>query len=259
MIDGIYLSAAGALIQQTRHDVASNNVANVNTTGFKKQLALYESRPPEAIMRGLRTGDWTASGGALLTRTVTDFSEGAFKQTTNPLDLAVKGEGFFAVNDGKNTLYTRAGNFSIDAEGYLVTANEKYRVLNDAGNPISVRGGEVEINREGFVFVSNGDTAEERGRIGLFTFDEVEAGGLDVSQVFEHAGESLYRYNGENARVAEGQIAQGFLEQSTVSIVEELVNMIKGYRAYEANMMALRNQDSTLQRAVTQVGRVAAQ
>ena len=76
MIDGIYISAAGALIQQARHDIAANNVANVNTAGFKKQLALLESRPPEALIQGLRSGDWSAGGGLFIDRTVTDFTEG---------------------------------------------------------------------------------------------------------------------------------------------------------------------------------------
>ncbi len=259
MIDGIFISAAGALIQQARHDIAANNVANVNTVGFKRQLALLESRPPEALIQGLRAGDWSAGGGLFFCRTVTDFAEGTLEHTGNPLDVAVKGKGFFAVSDGENTFYSRAGNFSIDPDGFLVTANGRYRVLSDAGQPIIVRGGDVEISRDGAVSVSRGDTVEERGVIGLVTFDEVEAGGPDVSKVFEHVGESLYRYHGKLAREGEGVIAQGFLEQSTVNIVEELVNMIKGFRAYEANMMALRNQDATLQRSVTQVGRVAQQ
>ncbi|MFH1550879.1 MAG: flagellar hook-basal body protein [Planctomycetota bacterium] len=259
MIDGIFISAAGALIQQARHDIAANNVANVNTVGFKKQLALLESRPPEALIQGLRSGDWSAGGGLFFGQTVTDFAEGALEHTGNSLDVAVKGKGFFAVSDGENTFYTRAGNFSIDPDGFLVTTNGKYRVLNDAGQPINVRGGEVEISRDGSVFVSQGDTVEGRGVIGVVTFDEVEAGGTDVSKVFEHVGESLYRYHGKLAREGEGTIAQGFLEQSTVSVVEELVSMMEGFRAYEANMMALRNQDATLQRAVTQVGKVSQQ
>jgi flagellar hook-basal body protein len=117
MIDGIYISAAGALMQQTRHDITANNVANVNTVGFKKQIALLESRPPEAIIQGLRTGEWSAGGGLFVDQTVTDFTDGALEHTGNDLDLAINGKGFFAVSDGKNTLYTRAGNFTIDDEG----------------------------------------------------------------------------------------------------------------------------------------------
>ncbi len=259
MIDGIYISAAGALIEQARHDITANNVANVNTIGFKKQMALLDLRRPEAVVQSFGTGQWCAGGGLFINRTVTDFSEGPIERTNNPLDLAVNGQGFFAVSNGEEPLYTRAGDFAMDADGYLTTAGGEYRVLDENGKFINISGGVVEVGRDGHIYVSNGREVEERGVLGLFTFDEIEQGGPELSKAVEHIGQNLYRYHGNGLQRADGRVAQGCREQSTVNAVEEMVKMIEGFRAYEANMMALRSQDSTLQRAVTQVGKITTQ
>ena len=258
MIDGMYISAAGAHIQQVRHDVISNNVANVDTVGFKRQMALLEARPAEALIRGMRTGKWTAGGGLFIERSLTDFAQGPLEQTDNPLNCAITGEGFFSVTDGANTFYTRAGNFAIDSEGYLSTPDGKYRVTDANGSAIYVEGGTVEIDRAGNVVVSNGNESSQRGTIALTAFEEIAEGSPEMAKYVEHVGENLYKYNGERSRPAGGGILQGSLEQSSVSNVEEMVNMIQCFRIYEANMMALRSQDTTLQQAVSKVGRINA-
>jgi flagellar basal-body rod protein FlgG len=133
-------------------------------------------------------------------------------------------------------------------------------VLGEGGEAIRVDGGRVEISRDGSVFVSDDYGISRRGIIGVHTFEESAAGNAALSKALSHAGENLFQYHGAGVGGAdESQVAQGFLEQSTVNVVEELVNMMKGFRAYEANMMALRNQDATLQRAVSQVGRISPQ
>ena len=107
--------------------------------------------------------------------------------------------------------------------------------------------------------VSDGNGgATQRGTIALTAFEEIAEGVPELTRYVEHAGENLYKYNGERSRPADGGILQGSIEQSSVSNVEEMVNMIQCFRLYEANMMALRSQDSTLQQAVSRVGRITA-
>ena len=138
---GLYLSAEGAQAQAKQLEVISNNLANINTPGFKRQLAIFQARYAEAIDQGLDTeGSETindTSGGIVVDTSRTDFSQGPMKQTGVATDIAVVGDGFFMVDKNGEKLLTRAGNFHLDNNNKLLT-EQGYPVLDQDGTPIVV-------------------------------------------------------------------------------------------------------------------------
>ncbi len=258
MIDGIYLSTAGGLVQEAKQSVIANNVANANTPGFKKQSLVFETRLAEALSRDRslpRGMPLTSTGGNWIAESVTNFSQGALSETANPLDLAIQGEGFFTVTDGREVFYTRAGTFALDAQSRLTSADGKYLVLDEGGRPIVVEGEEINITRDGKIFTRTAGEVSQAGKLSPVTFKELQERAPGLSKIIEGVGDGNLRYKGSQVIPADGAIRQGFIEQSTVNIVEEMAAMIQCYRAFEANMQAIRAQDSALQKAVTQVGR----
>jgi flagellar basal-body rod protein FlgG len=247
MISGIYIATAGANVQTVQNDVIANNLANLESSGFKRQTAIFRQRDPESVEKGIPPARLDAhlmgfGGSVALSQVHTDFSEGTIMQTEKPLDLAIEGRGFFCVRDPetREEFFTRAGHFSLDAQNYMVTANGRCRLLD--GNGVEVR---LEGNRTLADF-----------NVGIHAFKN--------PQELDHVGDSLYRDNGSAGHVTAlypdgvkiGKYKTGYLEKSNVNPVRELVNMIEAFRAYEANMRVIRNHDSTLARAVNDVGRV---
>jgi flagellar basal-body rod protein FlgG len=258
MIEGIYVSTAGALVQDAKHSVTANNVANVSTPGYKKQQLVFETRLAEAQARNRSlpgTLPLTSAGGNWIAESVTDFSQGTLNSTANPLDLAIQGEGFFTVSDGKQKYYTRDGSFTLDSQGRLTTGDGKFLVLDDQGKAIVINGDEVKINKDGMIVTRVGGQEVQSGRLALVTFKELQEKTPGLSKIVRPVGNVNFSYSGKNIVPAAGEVRQGFIEQSTVNIVEEMAAMIAGFRAFEANMQAVRAQDSALQRAVEQVGR----
>jgi flagellar basal-body rod protein FlgG len=249
MIDGIYTATAGASVQIAKNDLIANNLANLSTSGFKRQMAIFAERAPESVEQGvpqtlLDPRFEKIGGGIKLSAMPTDFTPGAAVFTGNPLDLAIDKQGFFAVSDGQNTYYTRNGNFTLDSSDNVVTANGKYKLLDQGGNV---------VNLDGYADLNAYHAA--RRRIGLWGFTN--------PQKLEHLGEGLYKDNGaagvtpnDSPAVNIGNYRTGYLEGSNVNPVTELVNMIEGYRAYEANMRVVRAHDAVLGRAVNDVGRI---
>ena len=138
---GLYISAEGAQAQTRRLDIIANNIANVDTVGFKRDLAVMQSRYSEAVERGLASPGAAATtdigGGVQFRQSVTDFSPGPLRKTDNPTDVALQGDGFFVVRKGQEQLLTRAGNFRLTSSGELVT-QQGYPVLGEDGSPITV-------------------------------------------------------------------------------------------------------------------------
>jgi flagellar basal-body rod protein FlgF len=248
----MYLSAAGALVEDARQAVIANNIANASTTGFKADTAAFRRRLTEAKERLTASPRPSAvlerlTGGVLLDEVAFSRGEGPLLPTGNALDLAIRGDGFFAVTDGKSTLYTRAGSFRRSEAGELVSADGRYKVLGSDGRPIRLAPGDVTVSAQGDVQVDG----KAAGRLLL-------AGSLDPSR-FEKVGQGYFRYRGAGAPgPATGQVAQGVLEESDVSPVTEMVKLIESYRAYESNLQMVRLQDSSLARAVNELGRITA-
>lgn len=245
----IYNILAAGMGQEQRLDVIANNLANVNSTGFKQDRAVFAdfmklleeqaptgNPPPEPSQMTIPY----FSGG------YTDFSPGSLIPTENNFDLAIEGEGFFEIEGpvGSPSYYTRAGNFVLNAEGDLSTVGGR-RVLDGSGGPITIDlgGGEPAISADGEI-TANGQSV---GTIGLVTFDDLS--------VLTKFGDGLFEAPaGEIPQPAEGAaIRQGFVEGSNVMSIEELVRMIENQRAFEATQKAIQTIDETVGRRLGQI------
>jgi flagellar basal-body rod protein FlgF/flagellar basal-body rod protein FlgG len=235
---GLYLSAAGADVQRQRLEVLSNNLANVNTAGFKRELAVFQARAAEEIEQGTAhpgsRGINDLGGGVFLRETQTDFSQGLMQMTSNETDLALEGEGFFQVSDENGPLLTRAGEFTLDPAGRLVTQTGRL-VLSEAGGPIVLdRRFPIEVTQHGMVRQS--ETGAE------FPLAVVRPNSpADLVKV----GENLFRPLDAVRPVppAQRQVRQNMLERSTVRPTMEMVQLIETSRAYETNIRMIQHQD----------------
>ena len=246
---GLYISADGAHAQSMRLDVIANNLANVDTVAFKRELAICQARYAEAVEQGLKIpGSGSiddVGGGTTVRETKTDFSPGPLKRTDIPTDVAIKGEGFFLVQNGEETVLTRAGNFGINSRGELTT-QQGYAVLSDAGLPlvISRENGPWQITESG--------TVRQRGAVQHLALVRPESPG-DLVKV----GENLFRPLAEpqSVPVAERCVASGYLEMSSVRPTLEMTAMIHAARALEANINMIKAQDEMLSGLVNRVMR----
>lgn len=256
MIRSLWISKTGLDAQQTQMDTISNNLANVNTSGFKRSRAVFEDllyqtlRQPGAqssqqtqLPSGLQIGT-----GVRPVATERIFTQGNLQQTGNDKDVAIQGAGFFQVllPDG-TTAYTRDGSFQMDSNGQLVTSSG-YVVQPAITLPANVQS--LTIARDGTVSVTAaGSTAVTQvGTLQLATF--LNPAGLEAK------GENLYvetTASGSPSTTSPGTngaglLTQGYVETSNVNVVEELVNMIQTQRAYEINSKAIQTSDQMLQR-----------
>ena len=256
MMRALWISKTGMEAQQTQLDVVSHNLANVATNGFKKSHAVFEDLMYQSLRQtGASNGEQaqlpTGLQVGLGVRTVAtsrQFSQGTLQQTTNPLDVAIKGNGFFQVQmpDG-TTGYTRDGAFQVSSTGQLVTNNGQ-QVLPGVTIPASAQS--VTVGADGTVSVAvPGQAAPQQvGQLTLANF--VNPAGL------EPRGQNLYTETASSGtpNVAApgadgtGSLAQGFVESSNVNVVEELIGMIQTQRAYELNSKAISTSDQMLQR-----------
>lgn len=234
-------------------DVIANNLANVDTPGFRRGFAVFQQRLAEVweppVLQPTFDQVLNKQGGGLFVHETT-YSDvvGSLAPSDERLDLAIEGEGWFPIDHGDEVLYTRAGNFVRDAEGFVRTANGQGLLLDENGEGIQIpRDAQwLNIDTEGRVEVDNTQVA----RIGV-------KGTLDYRQ-FTPVGENLYRFEGEGEPPASSApIRQGFLERSSVQPVVEMVNLIRTHRAYEANQRMITQQDQSLGRAVNDVGRIS--
>jgi len=239
------------MAQEAKQSAISNNLANVSTPGFKRDIAVGESFSD--IVSGLARSPVGRLGmSTAITAVYSDHSPGSMANTENPFDLAIEGDGMFTIQTDTGIRYTRAGNFRLDAESYLVT-RDGHRVLG-ADGPIRVDGSLV-VQDDGGVY-SDG---EFRGqlRIMIPTTGDVlvkVGGGLfrERDGVAGLAGDAgMVR-----SRPGEARVVQGALESANVNAVREMVDMIAGYRTYEAAQRALLSHDALLDKAVNEVGRV---
>lgn len=186
----------------------------------------------------------TLNGGAAVNKVVTSHRQGSLNQTDRPLDMAIKGDGFFCIRVDGQEMYTRDGSFVIDSEGYLATA-DGHRVIGDMGW--------LYIGEERFQLHQNGEFYSDDyflDRLKLVTFERPEE--------LEKVGDNLYRAREDNIPYIgiQGQVLQGFLETSNINAVKEMVSMISAFRDYEANQKVIAAYDQTVDKAVNEVGRV---
>lgn len=248
---GLYLSAEGAQAQIQRLEVITNNLANVDTVGFKRQLAVMQARYAEATEQGEDvpgSGSINDVGGGIFVReTQTDFSPGPLKRTEAPTDFALEGDGFFAVEKDGQTFLTRAGNFRLTSSGELVT-QQGYTVLADDGSPITIdpRLGPWEVSDDGQV--RQGGNAQ--------TLAIVQPNSLGD---LVPTGENLFQALADPQPLAadQRQVLSGYLEMSGVRPTTEMVALIEASRAVEANVNLMQMQDQMLSGLVNRVMRVS--
>lgn len=256
MMRSLWTAATGMVAQQLNIDVISNNLANVNTSGFKKSRAEFEDLMYQTMkIAGSATdGDNTIPVGIQVGMGVRPtavhkfFSQGDFQNTGNALDVAIEGDGFFQVEVGDQLMYTRAGAFKLNEDGTIVTANG-YILQPEFAVPAETKS--LSISETGRISALDNNGDEIAGAdLPLYTF--INPAGLDAR------GRNLYVPTEASGDAEEGvpgtdnvgTLAQGFLEMSNVEVVDEMVTMIVGQRAYEMNSKAIQTSDSMLQTAV---------
>ncbi len=224
----------GTMIAQLRkNDIVANNLANINITGYKKDVVFLEVLKDETNPK---------------VNIQTDFSQGSLKQTDNPLDLAISGPGFFTIETDQGEAYTRDGHFTVDEQGVLRTSGGN-AVLGQGGwiNLFTdeTKAGEVNVTRLGDIYVN--DTLIDTLRITDFE---------DYSGL-RKIGENLFRVSPDVGfrSVEEPNVLQGNLEESNVSAVQEMVNLIEIQRQFESSQRIVKTIDRALGRAVNQVSR----
>lgn len=231
---------------QRQMDVLANNLANINSTGFKAESILFEEyKMPVAADRTFPVGsqqlsyvqDWA---------TVHDLTQGAMTQTGNPLDLALSGEGFFAIQAPEGTRYTRNGAFQINSQGTLVTQNG-YPVLSAGGATISFAANETDIaiTPEGAVTSSAGN----KGAIQVVAFENPQA--------LTRTGDTMFA-GGTPLPASTARVVQGALESANVSGVGEMTEMIRVTRAYASLADLISKQDELRRTAIQRLGNMQA-
>lgn len=264
MVKGLYTGFTGMLNEQYRMDIMSNNLANADTVGFKKEgstsqayseimavkikdLSEHPNVPQElgGVSLGVKIGE-----------TYTDFEQGSLKVTDNTFDLALAGDGFFTIEftnkaGETSTKYTRSGEFTLTQEGYLVTKDGDFVLGTDINGNMSriqlnPNAGNTKINRDGSIY----QDGVKRAQLQLTDFTDYN--------YLTHYGETMWdATEGAETRPVNGlDVYQGYLEMSNIQVVKEMVNMITIQRQYEANQKVITTYDDSLQIAANQLGKV---
>ncbi|MGB0683140.1 MAG: flagellar basal-body rod protein FlgF [Magnetovibrionaceae bacterium] len=239
---GVILSRQGVL--RRKMDLIANNLANMNTTGFKGEKMMFVEHLERSKGGETVFGDKVAYVRDVAS--VRDTTEGPFKQTGNPLDLAIDGDGYFAVQTPMGERYTRAGNFTVDRDGQLVT-QQGYPVLTDAGTPITFAptDGEITITGEGIVNTRNG----EIGRLRLVAFD-------DPYELRKISGQ-MFETEQVPVPTQEPRIAQGMLEQSNVIPIIEMTQMIEVSKSYQRTSRIIQQEDERIKKMIREYSQVS--
>lgn len=254
MIRGWYTGASGMNAQQNRLDAISNNLANVDTAGYKRDVTVSKSFSELLLRRTQFDGVYQKGAGSFdaapiigklglgveTNENYTDFAQGSFKATSSNIDFAFGGKGFFAVETPFGERYTRDGNFILGKEGILET-KEGYPVLGENGY-IRVTDDKFKVNDDGMIYSADNNDVIDRFKVVRF----------DNERYLKKMGGNLYNTTDISgpAHIAEGaerpKFLQGFLETSNVNVVNEMVQMIEVNRAYEANQKTITSEDSMM-------------
>lgn len=257
MLRAFSTSATGMSAQQTMVDVIANNLANINTTGFKKSQVAFQDllyiKLKDAgaeVVSGLKSPSGLEVGsGVRLAATMKVFTNGSLENTARPLDIAISGQGFFQVSmPNGDVRYTRDGSLQLNADGELVTSTG-YRIEPAISIPTSAVS--VDIGKDGSVNITDAaGTQSVVGTIELSRFPNpsgLSSEGDNLLAATEASGTATTGTAGDSGF---GTIMSGFLEKSNVQMITELVNLITAQRAYETNSRAIRAGDEMLRKAI---------
>lgn len=245
MNSGMYSALSGNLAAMRRLDIISNNLANVNTNGFKKEKMSFEGLLAGAVNPPNVPQGRTADPILQKENVYTDYSGGPVIQSGNTLDIAIDGDGFFAVNTPEGTAYTRQGNFRLSSDGTLVTSDGN-PVSGQQGGAIRIQGSRVEIDAAGDVLVDGTSV----GRISLVDFEKP----YSMTKI----GSTLFIPVDPQAipQPAKSQILQGHVEGSNVDSISEMVQMIETNRYFEACSKVIKGYDDMAAKAANDLGKV---
>jgi len=276
MLRGIYTGANGMIAQEARMDAIANNLANVDQTGYKRDLTIFKAFPDMLIRRINDDGLGIVPAGSYDTMPLvgkigtgvevnevfTQFDQGSLQRTENNTDLALEGRGFFVVQTERGERYTRNGAFTVNQEGILMTHN---------GNPVLGENGIIRlqhnnfmINERGEVLVNNAISLDPRDPVSMTgnswqdpqVIDRLRIVDFENIREIKKEGDSLYRETPESGPPLpprEIKVLQGFLEKSNVNVVREMVDMIEVQRSYEANQKTVQAHDQALGRLINEV------
>ncbi len=257
MVKGLYTAYTGMIQQQKRLDTVSNNLANASTNGYKREGVTSISFRE---MLGIKIKDLSVpllnepigyhSLGVKIGEGYTDYSQGSFKETGNTYDLALEGNGFFAISfmdkQGNESIkYSRDGQFTTDVDGTLRTLEGDY-VMGESGNiVIPTDASQIQINISGEVYADG----EYVDTLQIVDFEDYN--------YLKKYGENLYDIvDGAVEKEADALLRQGYLEMSNINVVKEMVEMITISRAYESNQKLIQTSDEMLDKSVNQIGKV---
>ena len=281
MIRGWFTGASGMRAQQWRLDAVANNLANIDTDGYKRETAAFKAFPELLLRRqdddGVYKHPFGSSDiapiigkmgtGVELNELYTVFEQGALKETTSDFDLAMDGKGFLCVATPWGERYTRNGSFVLGKEGLLET-KEGYPVLGENG-PIRVKANNFQVDKDGRVWINAAYPDDPDIMVGRennlwedpVLFDTLKIVDFELDRYLAKQGSSLYReteYSGPALVMGFGErprVFQGFLEASNVDPVVEMVQMIEVNRSYEANQKVIQTEDTALGALINQVAK----
>ena len=250
MMKGFYNLTSGMVSQGRRLDVVANNMTNISTAGHKAEQytdrtfdEVLVSRIGNKIKSHYQEMETYQSHILAPDQLYTDFGQSSFEETNLPLDFAIQGEGFFAIDTGNGVAYTRAGSFTLDNEGYLCLS-ELGRVLDREGNPIQLPTDRLDVDKWGGLSVEEG---EYIATLGVFMFEDNNA--------LERTPYGLF--TGQGAQVNEGAIIHHkWVERSNVNMVKEMVKMMTTQRALQSAAQMSKIYDQVITKAVNDIGRL---
>ncbi len=263
MIEGLYIAASGGTKQLKKLDILSNNIANISTQGFKRDMLVYaEKKPPfqqgplsgsDAINLNPFHGSDPAVSYVQVTQSLTDFTQGSLIKTDNPLNVAIEGEGFFAINTPTGIRYTRNGNFHLDGLGQLVDQKGN-AIMTRSEEPILIPFGtkQITIDQDGSIFGGTEVDQEVLGQLKIVNFNNLQS--------LTKEGEGLYKISDSSVKeilVNDAKVLQGFTESSNANVIHEMTQMIETVRQLEAYQKIIQSIDEADDQSVNSLGRVA--
>ena len=263
MSEGLYIAASGGTKQLRKLEAISNNISNISSQGFKREMLIYEEKrtpPNQSLLIGFEGDKFSqpfssdsAASYVQVTQSLTDFTQGPLIKTDNPLDVAIEGEGFFAVDTPTGIRYTRSGNFQLDGLGQLVDRKGN-TILTQNEEPILVPFGtrQVTVGQDGSVFGGTELDSESLGQIRIVKFDN--------PQVLKKEGEGFYKISDPSVKeilVNDAKVLQGFKETSNANVIHEMTQMIETVRQLEAYQKVIQSIDEADDQSVNSLGRVA--
>jgi flagellar basal-body rod protein FlgF len=263
IMEGLYIAASGGTKQLKKLDILSNNIANINTQGFKKDMLVYEEKKPpfQSLsssgfdMENLNPfqGSDPAVSYVQVTQSLTNYEQGSLIKTDNPLNVAIEGQGFFVVNTPNGERYTRNGNFHLDGSGQLVDQKGNMIVTRD-DEPILIPFGtkHITINQDGSIFGGAEIDQEPLGQLKIVSFNNLH--------VLTKEGEGFYKNSDSSIKeilVNDAKVLQGFTENSNSNAIHEMTQMIETVRLLEAYQKIIQSIDEADDQSVNSLAQVA--